>query len=474
MIIVPANSASAAGGFSVANSCRFNDGDSPELHKTPGSAGNQDSWTFSIWLKRGELGATQKIFNGKSDSSNYQFFAFNTSDQLTYYSHFGGASKGELTTNRVFRDVGAWYNITFIHDSGNGTAGDRLQYWVNGVRETSFAASSFPDQNQDGIINASGAKLSVASNQAAQYFDGYISEVVFLDAVTASPVDTLGEFDSDSPTIWKPKKVSGLTFGTNGFYLDFKDSSNLGNDANGGTDFTEVNLAAADQATDTPTNNFCVINSLDNEFAEATLSEGNCNTAMSASKYNYITSTFGLSKGKWYFEAKLTAAGGTAATVGIAASPTSSASDYLGGDADGATILYQISGSGNKSILHGTEASYGSTSIAVNSVLGIYIDLDNNKAYGSVNGTLQSATGLNITAPASTVNGWYSPAFGDYDGSDAYTFAVNFGGCPAFSISSGNTDDNDYGNFEYSPNITGDGSAKSFYAICTKNLAEYG
>ena len=99
--------------------------------------------------------------------------------------------------------------------------------------------------------------------------------------------------------------------------------------------------------------------------------------------------------------------------------------------------------------------------------------MDNNKLYFAVNGTLQnSGTGHSITAAASTSTGFYFPALAQYDNTTTYT--MNFGGCPAFAISSGNTDDNGYGNFEYSPNITGDGSAKSFYAICTMKLAEFG
>ncbi len=472
-LILGAQSAVATG-FSVDNSCRFNDGDSPELHKTPGSAGNQDSWTFSIWLKRGALGATQKIFNGKSDGSNYQFFAFNTSDQLTYYSHFGGASKGELTTNRVFRDVGAWYNITFIHDSGNVTAGDRLQYWVNGVRETSFAASSFPDQNQDGIINASGAKLSVASNQAAQYFDGYISEVVFLDGVTASPVDTLGEFDEDSPTIWKPKDVSGLTFGTNGFYLDFEDSSNLGNDANGGTDLTEVNLAAADQATDTSTNNFCTWNPLNNYYFGGTYSEGNCKVATDNKSWN--STTMGVSKGKWYWEIKLVSnTGGVDDDFGFAGATSYSATDD-GGTTNGTYVYYCRAANGN--IWNEGSTSLNVNTFATGDIAGIALDLDNMAWYISKNGTWQnsgdptsgaSKTG-NVGVPmavASTPNGVYMPLVTYLNASASGVTAANFGGCSGFDVSSGNADGNGYGNMEYSV-------PSGFYSLCTKNLAEFG
>ena len=468
------NVASAtAAAYEVANSCLFDAGSDAYMHKTPSSSGNTGlkKFTFSTWVKRCGLTTEQTLIRTK-DSSNVECkIGFDASGELRLYAIGGSAV---LVTSAKYRDPSAWMHVVFAVDTTQGTAANRIKLYVNGTQVTAFGTETYPSADAD--MKMCGDTLHIIggvwTDDRGGDLDAYLAETVLLDG-TAASIGDLGEFDSNSPTIWKPKDVSGLTFGTNGFYLDYEDSSNLGNDANGGTDLTESGIAATDQAVDSPTNNWCVINPLDNEYAEATLTEGNCNTAMSASKYNYITSTFGLSKGKWYFEAKLTAAGGTAATVGIAAEPATSTTDYLGGDAAGASILYQT-GSGNKSILHGTEASYGSTTITTNDILGIYIDLDNNKAYGSVNGTLQSSTGLNITAPASTSTGFYFPAFGDYDGSDAYTFAVNFGGCPAFSISSGNTDDNDYGNFEYSPNITGDGSAKSFYAICSKNLGEFG
>ena len=468
------NVASALGeAYEVANSLRFNSGDSAKLQITSlGTPSDAKKWTWSGWVKMAKMSGDRGIMRMLASVNDYTALNFNGNGQLEFDNKVSGSFGGRRMTSAYYRDPAAWMHIVAVFDSDNGTGDDRMILYVNGSRITAFGTDTDPSSGEaSGLASGNTTTLGLSGT----YYNGcYLAEVVFIDGQALAPT-SFGEFDSDSPTIWKPKDVSGLTFGDEGYWLDFENSGDLGNDVSGNNnDFdTVTNLAAADQAVDTPTNNFCVINPLDNEYAEATLTEGNCNTAMSASKYNYITSTFGLSKGKWYFEAKLTAAGGTAATVGIAASPTSSASDYLGGDADGAAILYQISGSGNKSILHGTEATYGSTSIAVNSVLGIYIDLDNNKAYGSVDGTLQSATGLNITAPASTSTGFYFPAFGDYDGSDAYTWAVNFGGCPPYSISSSNND-GDYGSFEYSTTITGDGSSKTFKAICSKNLGEFG
>jgi len=123
----------------------------------------------------------------------------------------------------------------------------------------------------------------------AEEMDGYLSEMVFIDGQNLAPT-SFGEFDEDTPRTWKPIDVSGLTFGTNGFYLDFEDSSNLGNDASGGTDFTENNIAAVDQATDTCTNNFCTLNPLV-RTDQITFSEGNCKLFFLQIDEKFITSS---------------------------------------------------------------------------------------------------------------------------------------------------------------------------------------
>jgi len=304
-------------------------------------------------------------------------------------------------------------------------------------------------------------------------WDGYMAEFCMIDGLQLGPT-SFGEFDEDSPTIWKPIDVSGLTFGNNGFYLDFEDSSNLGNDANGGTDLTEANLVAADQATDTPTNNFCTMSpvaSLDSPV----MSEGNCYMTNDGSDEQAV-STFAASNGRWYFEVKVTVQNSNNALVAgisdVYMSQKELAEGWLGMD----TGQYGYVAYDGK-IYHADDGgtSYGNT-ITTNDILGVYVDLEDNKLYFSKNGTLQnSGTGYSITARASTTGGAYHFCTGDWYGSTHNVdYGVNFGGCPAFAISSGNTDDNGYGNFEYSPNITGDGSAKKFYSLCTKNLAEYG
>ena len=307
-----------------------------------------------------------------------------------------------------------------------------------------------------------------------------MAEVCFCDGQAYAASD-FGEFDEDSPTIWKPKKVSTLTFGSNGFYLDFEDSDNLGDDESGNTnDLTETNLAAADQATDTPTNNFATLNSLEVVLSAsgATLAEGNLKSSMAATGYYGIHSTFGASNGKWYAEFKATShASGTAwYHIGVQADQLKEGTWGTGHAVGSAASAYAyVGGDGNK-YYEGSNASYGNTYDA-GDIIGIALDLTNNKLYFAKNGTWQNsgdptsgATGtgaISITDPASTSLGAYLFACGKASNTVAFVIEANFGGCPAFSISSGNADGNGYGNFEYAP-------PSGYLALCTKNLGSDG
>jgi len=475
--IIGANSA-VAGGFDIDNSCRF-DGSSSHIYKTPAGTSDRDKWTWSAWVKRSKLTTDQNLFTGYEASTTYTQIKFDTSDRLNFANKISGAWAGELQTTRKFRDPSAWYHIVCIYDSGNGTAGDRMIMYVNGVRETVFTGTDIPTVNIDSSVNWVSRPMYVGSwGQTSIYFNGYIAEVVFIDG-QALAATSFGEFDEDSG-IWKPIDVSGLTFGTNGFYLDFKDSANLGNDANGGTDLTEAGLAATDQATDTPTNNFATLNFLDNYYPKATLSEGNLlqvsdiYVGTNVGEVAPNTNTIGVSSGKWYAEMKyVSTAEHSYGRPGITSNQN--------GPGNGTSVLGSIPGSWGMFLASGTlyngngdtATSYGSA-IHVGDIVGMYLDLDNNKFYYADNGSLVSSTGISITAAASTNLGAYF--FGNSDESrNTATFGWNFGGCSAFTVSSGNTDVNGYGNFEYDPSSgTFDGASKDFLAVCTKNLAEHG
>ena len=476
-------SATAATTYSIDNSCRFN-GTDAKLSKSLGAPSDADKFTWSFWIKRGNTDTGddnyRSVIRCHSSATVYTSCTFENNDVLSFGNRQGagaGGHKGRLITNRVFRDVAAWYHIVCVWDSGNATAGDRMKLYVNGVEETSFSTDTNPTSDEDSG-NLDGNTIDIGVHESSYWWDGYIAEVFFCDGQAYGPTD-FGEFDSDSPTIWKPKDASGdLTFGNNGFYLDFKDSANLGNDANGGTDLTETNIAAVDQATDTPTNNFCTLNSLDNYWFASTFSEGNCKTVTGSSAYCWHTTTMGLTAGKWYWEVKHPTAQATASSFdGIVTYPPTSKTVVLG-----VTNSSDYSLNGNDGKTHngsGTGATYAAA-VATNGIVGVALDLDNNKIYYSHNGawgdgsgswdstTFDAAVGdVSITAAASSNSGVYFPAVGDYASGAAATFEMNFGGCPAFTISSAVADENGYGAFEYAP-------PSGFLAICTKNLGSDG
>ena len=474
-LILPGNVAAAtAGGFEVANSCRFNAADSSKLTKTPASAGNQKRWTYSFWIKRCNPTVEDYVLyatdGGGTNKTHVTFVA--GGGEFRIYNTVSGSTSNNLKTNRLFRDPSAWYHIVVVWDTANGTTADRIQLWVNGVRETSFSASTLNDENS--TINDD---VEHTISGTPTYIDGYMAEVCFIDGTVYTASD-FGEFDEDSPSIWKPKDVSGLTFGTNGFYLDFEDSSNLGIDANGGTDLTEANLAATDSSIDTPTNNFPTINVLNNmASAQMVITEGNLHkhNQPNSNYHRSVYGTMGASSGKWYYEMKITNinSGDTGNTfIGIIDADqmdnhlTASAHYKFVNQSRGYGYFGQ---SGNK-FNNGSDSSFGDTWRAADDIVGCAFDLDNLKIYFSKDGTWQNSGDPESCATGTgsaydLASGYtYLPAIGVHYGDDQ--FDLNFGS-PINTISSGNADANDYGNFEYAV-------PSGYYALCTKNLAEFG
>ena len=468
--ILPANS--VRGGDLVTNSCRF-DGASSYMHKTPSSAGNRRTLTFSCWLKR-SLPGDHTLFSA-DDSTHQPHIKFDDTNEELNVRFSDDASKN-VKTSMVFRDFSAWYHIVVAIDTTQGTASNRCKIYVNGVQQTSLSTSAYPDENYDTSFNTAIVhSVGRAEDSTNKYFNGYMAEVVYIDGLQLA-ADQFGEFDSDTPTVWKPIDVSGLTFGTNGFYLDFEDSSNLGNDKNGGTDLTEVGLAATDQSTDTCVNNFPTMNPLDNFYAAATFAEGNLQVTTGNSMYSYNTATLGVASGKWYWEVKWSAqnTGNTnQVVIGIAKRTVVSATVWLGSVAW--TYGYQGS-TGHVHVSDGNATNSTSTTYSVGDIISVAMDLDNNKIHFAKNGTYTNSSdpggnsgGVTITAADSTSgdSGFYFPAFGDGNANLIQTGQFNFGAGPPYAISSGNADADGHGNFEFAV-------PSGYFSLNTKNLAEYG
>ena len=458
--------------YEVANSVRYNDDDSPSMYKTPGSSGNRRTWTFSTWFKRGNLGSSQWILDAYGGSSDEFHIYISSGNAIGIYTIGGGFGNNlSISTNNLVRDVSAWYHLVVRCDTTQSTASDRLRIYLNGVEATYGTYNNFTE-NGEGQVNEASTKHWLGRRNAGDHFDGYMAETVLVDGLSLAPT-SFGEFDSASPTVWKPIDVSGLTFGTNGFYLDYEDSSNLGNDANGGTDFTEANLAATDQSTDTCTNNFATLNPLNVPTSNApTFAEGNLKTTCGTTGGAFMgSSTIGVSSGKWYAEMKVKTIDSILA--GVSANASEDARDNLcpGQQDDSAGILLN---SGNKYI-DDNGTTHGDA-FSVDDILMIALDLDNNNVYFGRNGNWFDGSGnadesspnsaISLTAAGSTADGFYFFSVGDGGGSAAAVAEWNFGS-PPYSISSGNADANGHGNFEYSV-------PSGYFALCSKNLAEFG
>ena len=286
--------------------------------------------------------------------------------------------------------------------------------------------------------------------------------------------DRFGETDSDSG-IWKPKQYTG-SYGTNGFYLDYADSADLGDDESGnGNDFTENNITAADQATDTPTNNFAVMNLNSRTNSDITTTEGATKVANSGSSICSMNATMGVSSGKWYWECRFANDPGNTNTVfvGIAAAndpyvPHNS-NNYLGQQSGYGSIGWYFVNGG---IYNGTGTWTGP---GYGNIIMFALDMDNLKLYFGKEGTWQNSSnpatntnGIDIATSFTSLSGGTDvilPAVSISGGDNMDS--MNFGGFANYTQSSAVTDANGYGTFEYAP-------PSGYYALCTKNLAEYG
>jgi hypothetical protein len=453
-------------GYEISNSLRFNGGGDAEdvyLTRDYGSAGNQVTWTFSCWVKRTTLGEERPIFAAQAEadlSSGDPQFAifFHSTDQLRVWTNAGNAG---IYTNRVFRDVGAWYHIHLKGSDSN----PYFNLYINGVEETSFATdnrASYPGGNNTYNNSANPHFVGAWRNGSIMSLGMYLGNVAIVDGTAYNPTE-FGETNDNG--VWIPKKPD-VTWGTNGCFLEFKqtgtsaDASGMGADTSGeGNHMSVVGLTATDVTVDTPTNNFATMNALIN--SNGTLSEGNVKyvTDNSTNNYGYRLSTIGVSSGKWYCEVKYTSSSDQA-IIGIRSRLATDVSHKLGYYDDDFGIYTD-----GRKITNNTLSSYG-TSWTDGDIIGILLDLDSNKLYFAKNGTIMnSGTGIDITAASSTTTGFYFISATEWNSSGNGTFEFNFGN-PSFSISSGNTDGL-YGNFEYAV-------SSGYYALCTKRLAEYG
>ena len=457
------------------NACRFNS--DAYMVKNNESPTNQKKYTINVWVKRSVITSRQRVFTviDTSNTAAYSYLEFQSDDKLNFDDFDGSSTRLTRTTNRVFRDISAWYNIIIAVDTTESTASDRVKMYVNGVQETDFAVTSNASQDFNTTTLNSSKTFRVGEHGTAGFrFGGYMTEFILVDGQRLDQTS----FGATNPVtnIWEPETYTG-TYGNNGFKLTFADSSALGDDTSGnGNDFTVTSLASTDQSTDTCSNNFATFNALSkNDAGTVTFSEGNLKIAHSGSDSRYTGySTIAVTQGKWYAEFKYEASsGGSDVMVGIGDLPEMENLNRQGnrfGQA-GNTVAY-YSADGEKYVgPSDTNSAYGN-SYTVGDIIGVAMDLDNGYVYFSKNGTFQNS---GDPTSGSTGTGGISFTTGNpfiigsshvTTGSRTSTYSANYGS-PPYTISSGNADANGFGNFEYAV-------PSGYFALNTKNLSEFG
>jgi hypothetical protein len=469
------NRGSISTGYDINNSLKFETDNTEYLMAEGRPQGTQTTWTWSCWLKRTEVNngaVAQYIFSAGSDGKTGIYFRDDASypdDRIFIYVDEGNSLKWIGQVNQSFRDTSAWYHIVFAVDSTDGTAADRTKLYINGVQQT-ITFNATLNQNVSTRVGDGGGKFSIGGKVAdtGYGFNGYIAECVLVDGSALTPT-SFGEFDNDS-NIWKPKDVSSLSLGTAGFHMNFDDSSNVGAVKTGTSqgNFDKYNLTAADQATDTPTNNFTTFNTLrrwNQDRISITEGASVVNT-VSGNAWTTVSNNIGVNKGKWYWEGELYAGGGYQmfGQNPVVSTEININTDWYLGQYANKSAGAGYYGSGADVYYEGTYAN--SSANATGDIISVAMDCDNNRVHFAVNGTYtNNSDPVNDSYGFAMTDDYQYFAMATYIGS--YAFKANFGGFTTISISSAASDANGYGTFEYAP-------PSGYYALCTKNLEEFG
>jgi hypothetical protein len=457
MTIISAGGAVVGAGgptqYEIERSLRFNSADSAYLNRTPGSASNRKTWTWSGWVKRSNLatGSIQGLFAGV-DSGNNQIvtgFRFTSGDALELIS-FNSGYTSQLVTSQLFRDVSAWYHLVAVYDTSQATSTNRVKIYVNGAQVTAFSTATYPSQNYDAFVNTTGLHVVGAAifSSVIEHLNGYLTEINFIDGQALDPT-SFGEFNTDTG-VWEPIEYTG-TYGTNGFYLNFSDNAStttLGDDFSGnGNDWTTNNFsvtagAGNDSLVDSPTRygtdtgaggevrgNYCTASPLitftSTDPAMALLN-GNLDITRGGAGWGMCGSTIAVSTGKWYWEATFVQSGSGDGVLGIHKTNTT-LFQIVGYSGDPGGYGYA---SGGTKLNNTTGTAYGAT-YTNGDVIGVALDLDAGTLTFYKNNSSQGTA-------FSSLSGEFYPAFSSVNGTGVGSWTANFGQRPfAYTAPSG-------------------------------------
>ena len=437
------------------------------LSRTPSSGGNQKTFTVSTWCKL-EYTNNEEHFLGAGtvstageismcvDGGEKLMVMFNVSGTEYYFN-----------SAQVLRDYSSWYHFVIAVDTTQGSASDRMKMYINGSIVTAFTTDNRSNitQNYDFSVNSTSAATYVGrrtTTTGTGYYKGYLAQTILVDGAALTP-SSFGSTNANG--IWIPNTSPSVTYGTNGFKLEYKgsgtsaDSSGFGADTSGNNNHLAVSgsIGTNPNTNDGPANNFSVMSPM-NIYPNNTpiITEGGLKTQSQSTSGAGLCSTIAVSAGKWYAEGKI----GSGSTLEVGAvdigdtafNQTGTATNSVGYDYGG---NIRVNNSNTQTSL---------STYTGGDIIGIALNMDT--ATGTVtfykNGSaVGSAQNFTTSKPGFAAFYMQSHTSGGNQSVEWYF------GNPTFTIASGNADANGYGNFEYAV-------PSGYYALCTKNLALYG
>jgi hypothetical protein len=444
-----------AGGYLISNSLRFQSASSQYLNRTPSSAGNRKTWTWSAWVKKapiqGTATSTLSLFSCTTGNTDSTFLRFGFFQDKFYVGNWNAFF---LQSTPVYRDPSAWYHVVVSTDTTQGTASNRMRVYINGTEITAWSTdqrSTYLTSSVDlGINQATQHSVGSSLPNVGEYFDGYMTDINFVNAQQLTP-SSFGETDATTGQ-WIAKKYTG-TYGTNGFYLPFSNGTStttLGADSSGnGNNWTLNNFTRSAGTSDCwmidvpsgnggasgtqPSSNYCVLNPLQKE-TNTTVQAANLTVVCPTSGFGQVRGSIGMTSGKWYWEFTCQSANNN--DVAGLAKENASFSTFLGNDANG----WAYYGFDGKKINNATQTIYGAA-YTNNDVIGVAFDADVGSLTFYKNNVSQGVAFTGLTS------GPYFPAHGDASSGAATQAAYNFG----------------QRSFAYTP-------PTGFKALCTANL----
>ena len=375
-------------------------------------AGNRKKFTISAWVKRSKLSYNFSMWfcSGVYQTDQMAQIYWATDDRLRFGGwDSNGNTNHYLTTNRLFRDVNAWYHIVCGVDTTQNTASDRIKLYVNGVQETSFfndGVTQYPAQNYDYSFNDSGNPMAIGTRPSytGGYHEGYISHLHFCDGYQYQASD-FGSTDSTTGE-WTINTNPSFTLGTNGFTI-LKDGNTYTDQSSNSNNWTLAgSTGVITKIEDCPDNVFATWNPLSPNDS-ITYSNGNLTvTGSNATNYSMSCSTtLGASSGKYYWEMKYVTAGNGNECIGVA---NFDRYEYNQNMTSGTTGYVSLRWDGERQINNVSTTYF--TPPSTGAILMCAMDMDNGKVFFGSNGVWfgsgNPVTGANPTADILTSGTW--------------------------------------------------------------------